>query len=90
MYSLKSNVSLRIVSDLSRKEEPSREAWRGARKRRPVDDHRARSPSMLNLNERTVLKLVTDGALPGASRSETSRHLSKAMIDTWLATRCWA
>jgi len=38
--------------------------------------------SYLNLNERTILKLVTEGALP-ASRSATMA-LPQGMIDTWL------
>lgn len=37
----------------------------------------------LNLNERTVLKLVTDGALPGVKIGNQWRF-RKAMIDTWL------
>lgn len=37
----------------------------------------------LNLNERTVLKLVTDGALPGVKVGNQWRF-RKAMIDTWL------
>jgi excisionase family DNA binding protein len=39
--------------------------------------------SYLNLNERTVLKLVTDGALPGVKVGNQWRF-RKAMIDTWL------
>jgi excisionase family DNA binding protein len=39
--------------------------------------------SYLNLNERTVLKLVTDGALPGVKIGNQWRF-RKAMIDTWL------
>src|SRR5512138_1092563 len=37
----------------------------------------------LNLNERTVLRLVTDGALPGVKVGNQWRF-RKAMIDTWL------
>ena len=37
----------------------------------------------LNLNERTVLRLVTDGALPGMKLGNQWRF-RKAMIDTWL------
>ena len=37
----------------------------------------------LNLNERTVLRLVTDGALPGVKVGSQWRF-RKAMIDTWL------
>ncbi len=37
----------------------------------------------LNLNERTVLKLVSDGALPGVKVGNQWRF-RKAMIDTWL------
>jgi len=37
----------------------------------------------LSLNERTVLKLVTDGALPGVKVGSQWRF-RKAMIDTWL------
>ncbi len=37
----------------------------------------------LNLNERTVLKLVSDGALPGVKIGNQWRF-RKAMIDTWL------
>lgn len=37
----------------------------------------------LSLNERTVLKLVTDGALPGVKVGNQWRF-RKAMIDTWL------
>jgi excisionase family DNA binding protein len=37
----------------------------------------------LNLNERTVLRLVSDGALPGVKVGNQWRF-RKAMIDTWL------
>jgi excisionase family DNA binding protein len=37
----------------------------------------------LNLNERTVLRLVTEGALPGVKVGSQWRF-RKAMIDTWL------
>jgi excisionase family DNA binding protein len=37
----------------------------------------------LNINERTVLKLVSDGALPGLKVGNQWRF-RKAMIDTWL------
>jgi excisionase family DNA binding protein len=37
----------------------------------------------LNLNERTVLRLVTEGALPGVKVGNQWRF-RKAMIDTWL------
>src|SRR5215831_2303207 len=37
----------------------------------------------LNVNERTVLKLVTDGSLPGVKVGNQWRF-RKAMIDTWL------
>lgn len=37
----------------------------------------------LNLNQRTVLRLVTDGALPGMKLGNQWRF-RKAMIDTWL------
>jgi excisionase family DNA binding protein len=37
----------------------------------------------LNLNERTVLRLVTDGGLPGVKVGNQWRF-RKAMIDTWL------
>jgi excisionase family DNA binding protein len=37
----------------------------------------------LNINERTVLKLVTDGTLPGMKLGSQWRF-RKAMIDTWL------
>jgi excisionase family DNA binding protein len=37
----------------------------------------------LNVNERTVLKLVTEGALPGVKVGNQWRF-RKAMIDTWL------
>src|SRR5689334_9736815 len=37
----------------------------------------------LNVNERTVLKLVQDGALPGVKVGNQWRF-RKAMIDTWL------
>jgi len=37
----------------------------------------------LNLNERTVLRLVTDGSLPGVKVGNQWRF-RKAMIDTWL------
>jgi excisionase family DNA binding protein len=37
----------------------------------------------LNLNERTVLRLVTDGVLPGVKVGNQWRF-RKAMIDTWL------
>jgi excisionase family DNA binding protein len=37
----------------------------------------------LNVNERTVLKLVTDGTLPGMKLGNQWRF-RKAMIDTWL------
>ncbi len=37
----------------------------------------------LNVNERTVLKLVSDGALPGVKVGNQWRF-RKAMIDTWL------
>ena len=37
----------------------------------------------LNLNERTVLKLVADGALPGVKLGSQWRF-RKAMVDTWL------
>src|SRR5215831_7604678 len=39
--------------------------------------------SYLNVNDRTVLKLVTDGALPGVKVGNQWRF-RKAMIDTWL------
>lgn len=39
--------------------------------------------SYLNLNDRTVLKLATDGALPGVKVGNQWRF-RKAMIDTWL------
>jgi excisionase family DNA binding protein len=39
--------------------------------------------SYLSLNERTVLKLVTDGSLPGVKVGNQWRF-RKAMIDTWL------
>ena len=39
--------------------------------------------SYLNLNERTVLKLVADGSLPGVKLGNQWRF-RKAMIDTWL------
>ncbi len=39
--------------------------------------------SYLNVNERTVLKLVQDGALPGVKVGNQWRF-RKAMIDTWL------
>jgi len=39
--------------------------------------------SYLNLNERTILKLVTEGALPGVKIGNQWRF-RKAMIDTWL------
>lgn len=39
--------------------------------------------SYLNLNERTVLKLVGDGAIPGVKLGSQWRF-RKAMIDTWL------
>ncbi|HKB70563.1 MAG TPA: helix-turn-helix domain-containing protein, partial [Thermoanaerobaculia bacterium] len=37
----------------------------------------------LMVNDRTVLKLVTDGALPGVKVGNRWRF-RKAMIDTWL------
>ena len=37
----------------------------------------------LNINERTVLKLVCEGALPGVKVGNQWRF-RKAMIDTWL------
>ena len=37
----------------------------------------------LSVNERTVLKLVTEGALPGVKVGNQWRF-RKAMIDTWL------
>ena len=40
----------------------------------------------LNVNERTVLKLVQDGALPGVKVGNQWRF-RKAMIDTWLDDR---
>jgi excisionase family DNA binding protein len=39
--------------------------------------------SYLKLNERTIVKLVTDGALPGVKIGNQWRF-RKAMIDTWL------
>ena len=39
--------------------------------------------AFLNVNERTVLKLVTEGALPGVKVGNQWRF-RKAMIDTWL------
>jgi excisionase family DNA binding protein len=39
--------------------------------------------SYLNVNERTVLKLVTEGSLPGVKVGNQWRF-RKAMIDTWL------
>jgi excisionase family DNA binding protein len=39
--------------------------------------------SYLNVNERTILKLVTDGSLPGVKVGNQWRF-RKAMIDTWL------
>ncbi len=39
--------------------------------------------TFLNVNERTVLKLVTEGALPGMKVGNQWRF-RKAMIDTWL------
>jgi len=53
---------------------------------RHMDDRLMTSKQLaayLNLNERTVLKLVSDGALPGVKVGNQWRF-RKAMIDTWL------
>src|SRR6185295_17161793 len=51
-----------------------------------VDDHLMTIKQLaeyLSVNDRTVLKLVTDGALPGVKVGNQWRF-RKAMIDTWL------
>src|SRR5512141_2005628 len=51
-----------------------------------VDDHLMTIKQLaayLSVNERTVLKLVADGALPGVKVGNQWRF-RKAMIDTWL------
>jgi excisionase family DNA binding protein len=42
----------------------------------------------LNVNERTALKLVADGTVPGVKVGSQWRF-RKAMIDTWLDDQMW-
>jgi len=80
---LKTDVFLRSLTLVSRSEEnPQPKSGES----RAFEDRLMTIKQMadyLNLNERTVLKLVTDGTLPGVKVGNQWRF-RKAMIDTWL------